>query len=54
MTAWIVLTVVTVLFGLALRRGRAAEPRPPHGYDRERQLAELRALSAAGGPVRLF
>ena len=53
MTAWIVLIALTVLFALALRHGRSTEPPLPSGYDRERQLAELRALTAACTNVRL-
>jgi hypothetical protein len=49
MTAWVVLFAVTVLFALALRRGRPKDPPLLTGYnDTERQLAELRALTAAG------
>ena len=47
MTSWIVLLALIALFILALRWGRTAEPTLPHGYDRERQLAELRAMTAA-------
>jgi hypothetical protein len=47
MSAWIVLLALIALFILALRWGRTAEPTLPHGYDRERQLAELRAMTAA-------
>jgi hypothetical protein len=46
MTAWIDLFAVTILFTLALRRGRPKEPPLPPGYDGERQLAELHALTA--------
>jgi hypothetical protein len=45
MTAWIVLLAATVLFTLAVRHGRRDEPPPPPGYDGERQLAELHALT---------
>jgi hypothetical protein len=47
MTAWIVFFAVTILFALALRHGRPKEPALPSGYDGERQLAELRALTVA-------
>ena len=51
MTAWIDLFAVTILFTLALRRalrhGRPKEPPLPPGYDGERQLAELHALTAS-------
>ena len=53
MTAWIALFAATVLFALALRHGRAKEPPLPPGYDGERQLAELHALTAAYTPMRL-
>jgi hypothetical protein len=46
MTAWIVLFALTVLFAMALRSGRLKDPPLPPGYDGERQLAELRALTA--------
>jgi hypothetical protein len=46
MTAWIVLAVLTALVVLALRHAHPAEPLPPQGYERERQLAELRAMQA--------
>ena len=52
MTAWIALFAVTVLFALALRHGCAKEPPLPAGYDWERQLAELHALTAAYTPTR--
>jgi hypothetical protein len=45
MTAWIDLFAVTILFTLALRHGRPKEPPLPPGYDGERQLAELHALT---------
>ena len=48
MTAWIALIALTVLFTLALRHGRSHEPPLPPGYDGERQLAELQALTSAG------
>ena len=51
MTAWIALFAVTVLFALALRHGRPKDPPLLTGYDGERQLAELRALTAAGTNV---
>ena len=47
MTALIVLFAVTVLFALALRPSRPKAPPLPAGYDGERQLAELRALTGA-------
>jgi hypothetical protein len=53
MTAWIVLITLTVLFALALRHGGSKEPPLPPGYDRERQLAELRALTVAYTNARL-
>ena len=53
MTAWILLLALTVLFALALRHGHGGEPPLPSGYDRERQLAELRALVASRRDVRL-
>jgi hypothetical protein len=53
MTAWIALFTMTILFTLALRRGRAHEPPLPPGYDGERQLAELHALTMADTPIRL-
>jgi hypothetical protein len=53
MTAWIVLLALTVLFTLALRHGRSSEPPLPPGYDGERQLAELRALTGATTRARL-
>jgi hypothetical protein len=52
MTAWIVLGAVTVLFALALRHGHPKEPPLPPGYDGERQLAELHALTTACANVR--
>jgi hypothetical protein len=53
MSAWTALFAVTVLFTLALRHGCAKEPPLPPGYDGERQLAELHALTAAYTPTRL-
>src|SRR5512133_3543308 len=47
MTAWIVLFALTVLFAMALRSGRLKDPPLPPGYNGKRQLAELRALTAA-------
>ena len=41
------LFAVTVLFALALRHGDSEEPPLPPGFDGERQLAELHALTAA-------
>ena len=38
---------------LALRHGRPKEPPLPPGYDGERQLAELHALTTAAPNVRL-
>ena len=38
---------VTVLFALALRHGGSKEPPLPPGFDGERQLAELQALTTA-------
>jgi hypothetical protein len=46
MTAWIALLTVTILFILALRHDRSHKPPLPPGYDGERQLAELHALTA--------
>jgi hypothetical protein len=46
MTAWIVLAALTALVVLALHYAHPAEPLPPEGYERERQLAELRAFQA--------
>jgi hypothetical protein len=51
MTAWILLTVLVILFALAVRRGRPSDPPFPSGYDGERQLAELRALAARCAPA---
>lgn len=51
MTAWIVLLAATVLFTLAVRHGRREEPPPLPGYDGERQLAELRALTPSRSHV---
>jgi hypothetical protein len=47
MTGWIVLLALVAVFVVFVRRGHTAEPTLPHGYERERQLAELRALTAA-------
>jgi hypothetical protein len=48
MTTWIVLAALITLFVLAVRHGRSSDPPPlPTGYERERQLAELRALTAS-------
>ena len=49
MTAWIVLLAVTVLFTLAVRHDRRKGTPLPSGYDGERQLAELRALTPSHG-----
>ena len=53
MTSWIVLLALTALFTLAVRHGRVPDPPLPHGYDGERQLAELRALAASRTNIRL-
>ncbi len=53
MTALIALLTMTVLFALALRRGRPNEPPLPPGYDGERQLAELDALTGTAATTRL-
>jgi hypothetical protein len=53
MTGWIVLAVLTTLVVLALRYAHPAEPLPPEGYERERQLAELRAMQAGQRVCRL-
>ena len=53
MTAWIALLAVTILFTLALRHSCPKEPPLPPGYDGERQLAELHALTTAAPNVRL-
>jgi hypothetical protein len=47
MAAWIDFFAVTILSTLALRHGRPKEPPLPPGYDGERQLAELHALTAS-------
>ena len=49
MTAWIVLLTLTALIILALRWGRTSEPTLPCGYERDRQLAELRAMAITRG-----
>jgi hypothetical protein len=49
MTAWITLFALIVLTIPALRRGRPDQPPLPTGYDGERQLAELRALTTTPG-----
>lgn len=46
MTSWIVLIAVIALFAAAVRYGKTADPPVPAGYDGERQLAELRAISS--------
>jgi hypothetical protein len=51
MTAWILLTVLVILFALAVRRDRRSDPTLPSGYEGERQLAELRALIASCAPT---
>jgi hypothetical protein len=56
MTSWIVLLVLLALialFALAVRHGRSSDPPLPRGYDGERQIAELRGLTAACANVRL-
>ena len=53
MTSWIVLLALIVLFTLAVRRRGATDPPLPRGYDGERQIAELRGLTAARTNVRL-
>jgi len=53
MTAWIVLLALTALFILALRHGSPGDPAPPPGYERERQLAELRAMTSVLNHGRL-
>jgi hypothetical protein len=53
MMSWIIFLAVVTLFVLAVRHGRPTGPELPQGYDRERQLAELRAMTAANthGPL---
>lgn len=53
MTAWIVLLALVALFTLAVRHGGPAGPPMPPGYDGERQLAELRALTTCRTNARL-
>jgi hypothetical protein len=53
MTSWLVLLALIALFTLAVRRGRATDPPLPRGYDGERQIAELRGITAACANVRL-
>jgi hypothetical protein len=53
MTSWIVLLALVALFALAVRHGRSSDPPLPRGYDGERQIAELRGLTAACANVRL-
>jgi hypothetical protein len=53
MTSWIVLLALIALFALAVRHGRSSDPPLPRGYDGERQIAELRGLTAACANVRL-
>jgi hypothetical protein len=53
MTSWIVLIALIALFALAVRHGRSSDPPLPRGYDGERQIAELRGLTAACANVRL-
>ena len=47
MTSWILLLALAAVFTLVVRRHPANGPELPHGYDRERQLDELRAMSAS-------
>lgn len=42
MSAWTLVSALTVLFAVALARGRPDGQRLPPGYDGDRQLAELR------------
>jgi hypothetical protein len=53
MTSWLVLLALIALFTLAVRRGRATDPPLPRGYDGERQIAELRGITAACTNLRL-
>ena len=53
MASWILLLALIALFTLAVRRGRAVDPPLPRGYDGERQIAELRGITAACANVRL-
>ncbi|MDT7571088.1 MAG: hypothetical protein QOE05_1262, partial [Actinomycetota bacterium] len=53
MTSWILLLALIALFTLAVRHQRTIEPPLPRGYDGERQIAELRGLTAACANVRL-
>jgi len=53
MTSWIVLLALIALFTLAVRHGRATDPPLPRGYDGERQIAELRGITAACTNLRL-
>jgi hypothetical protein len=53
MTSWIVLLALIALFALAVRHGRSSDPPLPRGYDGERQIAELRGITAACANVRL-
>jgi hypothetical protein len=46
MTAWIVLAALTALVVLALHYAHPAEPLPRDEFERERQLAELRAFQS--------
>ena len=53
MTSWIVLLALIALFTLAVRHGRGTDPPLPRGYDGERQIAELRGITAACTNLRL-
>ena len=53
MISWILLLALIALFTAAVRRGRPTGPAVPRGYDGERQLAELRAMSASTTHVLL-
>jgi lysylphosphatidylglycerol synthetase-like protein (DUF2156 family) len=46
MTGWIVLFVLTAFIVVALHYAHPAEPLPRDEFERERQLAELRAIQA--------
>ena len=53
MTSWLLLLALITLFALAVRHGRTTDPPLPRGYDGERQIAELRGITAACANVRL-
>ena len=53
MTSWLLLLALITLFALAVRHGRTTDPPLPRGYDGERQVAELRGITAACANVRL-